>query len=301
VNTGALGTYVLEYLKVDSAGNSVSELRTVNVVDTTLPGVSLMGGSPISLLIGGTYTESGATWIDLHDGSGSLLLPTSGSVDTNNTGTYILTYDYVDISGNTGSTTRTVHVLSTPDVTPPVVTLSGSASITSGIGMTFIDDGASWTDNVDGSGLIGGYNSGTVNTGALGTYTISYVYIDSSGNTGSVDRTVQITDMTPPIVTLSGPNPATIIVGNSYTDPGASWTDNVDGSGTIATFNNGTLDTNNTGSYTISYAYTDAAGNTGSTNRSVNVVDTPDTTPPVITLSGTSVVSVEFGSSFVDQ
>ena len=56
--------------------------RTVNVVDTTAPVVSLVGGNPISLILGSTYTESGALWTDNVDGSGSIVSPYSGGVNT---------------------------------------------------------------------------------------------------------------------------------------------------------------------------------------------------------------------------
>ena len=47
----------------------------------------------------------------------------------------------------------------------------------------------------------------------------------------------------------------------------------VDGTGVITNYNSGTLDVNNTGSYVVSYMYVDGAGNTGSVDRVVNVVD----------------------------
>ena len=42
---------------------------------------------------------------------------------------------------------------------------------------------------------------------------------------------------------------------------------------------------NNTGTYIIEYVYVDAAGNTGSITRTVNVI-VPDFIPPVVTLNG---------------
>ncbi len=98
VNTGALGVYTLEYLKVDGAGNSSGVTRSVTVEDTTAPVVTLIGNDPITLIVGNAYTESGATWDDLPTlNTGTIASPTSGVVDTNSTGTYLLTYEYVDI------------------------------------------------------------------------------------------------------------------------------------------------------------------------------------------------------------
>ena len=80
------------------------------------------------------------------DGSGSTLGGTygatgsfqmSGSVNTAVVGVYTVQYMKVDNAGNVSNiVTRTVTVT---DQTPPVVTLSGSASITMAQGSPFID------------------------------------------------------------------------------------------------------------------------------------------------------------------
>lgn len=41
-----------------------------------------------------------------------------------------------------------------PDTEAPIVTISGEATVSGEYGMNYIDAGASWTDNVDGSGDI---------------------------------------------------------------------------------------------------------------------------------------------------
>lgn len=74
-------------------------------------------------------------------------------------------------------------------------------------GQSFVDAGANWGDNADGNGFIAGYNSGSVNTNVVGSYTVRYVFIDSSGNMGSIDRVVNVVavaDTTPPVITLVG-------------------------------------------------------------------------------------------------
>jgi len=102
-------------------------------------------------------------------------------VNTAVVGTYTLEYTYTDTAGNTGNVvTRTVNVT---DQTAPVVTLSGSASITIAQGSVFTDDGATWVDNVDGSGIIAVATSGSVNTAVVGTYNLEYTYTDVAGNT----------------------------------------------------------------------------------------------------------------------
>ena len=81
-------------------------------------------------------------------------------------------------------------------------------------------------------------------------------------------------DTTAPAVYLEGSNPMYIIKGNTAVDPGATATDDVDGTIT-PTSNWGASNPNITtaGSYTITYIGKDAAGNSTTTTRTVYVVD----------------------------
>ena len=76
-------------------------------------------------------------------------------------------------------------------------------------------------------------------------------------------------DTVPPVITLNGSNPVNLTVGDSYTDAGATATDDVDGTDTVTS--SGTVDTTTAGTYTITYSATDAAGNTATATRTVNV------------------------------
>ena len=90
------------------------------------------------------------------------------------------------------------------DTTAPVITLSGASSVNVEYGSSFVDLGATWTDNVDGTGVISMYNSVSVNKGTLGSYVVLYEYTDGAGNIGTgVSRSVNVVDTTAPIVTLS--------------------------------------------------------------------------------------------------
>ncbi|MDD3587390.1 MAG: DUF5011 domain-containing protein, partial [Thermoguttaceae bacterium] len=66
-------------------------------------------------------------------------------------------------------------------------------------------------------------------------------------------------DTTPPVITLTGDASCSITVGDTWTDPGATATDNVDQSVTVTT--DGTVDTSTPGTYLITYLATDTAGN----------------------------------------
>jgi hypothetical protein len=78
-------------------------------------------------------------------------------------------------------------------------------------------------------------------------------------------------DVTAPVVTLVGANPLNVAVGSTFTDPGATASDDVDGDLTSKIAVTGTISTTNAGTSTLTYSATDAAGNVGTATRIVNV------------------------------
>ncbi|MFA5877415.1 MAG: immunoglobulin-like domain-containing protein [Candidatus Paceibacterota bacterium] len=94
-------------------------------------------------------------------------------------------------------------------------------------------------------------------------------------------------DSQAPTILMNGNNPATINVGDSYADLGASVTDNVDQNLGITTLLDGVetltvnLDTTVPGTHTVTYCATDVAGNTASVDRTVIVQSVGDTPEPV--------------------
>ena len=85
------------------------------------------------------------------------------------------------------------------------------------------------------------------------------------------------TDITAPIITLIGDDVLTILLGNTFQEPGSTVTDNVD-TGLIASAS-GNVDSSTPGSYTITYTATDVAGNKTTITRTVIVEDI--TIPPI--------------------
>ena len=168
------------------------------------------------------------------------------------------------------------------DNLPPVITITGSNPATVELGGSYTDAGATANDARDGSVQV--TSSGSVDTNAVGSYTITYTATDNSGNTATASRTVNVVDTTAPVVTVTGDNPATTELGADYEDAGATATD---ASGTVEVVTTGTVDTDTLGEYTLTYTATDASGNAGTATRTVNVTDT---TAPVFTSSSTFTV-----------
>jgi len=120
VDTDTVGSYTITYTATDLSGNTASATRTVNVVDTTEPVVTVTGDNPATTELGADYDDAGATATDL---SGTIEVVTTGTVDTDTVGEYTLTYTATDASGNAGTATRTVNV---SDTTSPVFTSSST-------------------------------------------------------------------------------------------------------------------------------------------------------------------------------
>lgn len=298
VDANAAGSHILSYNVSDSAGNNATTVtRTVNVTDTTLPVLTLLGDNPLNHEQGTPFIDPNASASDSVDGDISANVVVTGTVDINVAGSYVLTYDVTDIAGNAAiSITRTVVVA---DTIAPVITVTGSAVINHEQGTPYTDSGATAFDSFDGdiSGLVA--TTGSVNVNVGGTYTLSYSVSDAAGNAAViVSRDVIVADTIAPIIALVGPSTVNHDQGTPYTDTGATAIDNFDDDITSNIAVSGSVDVNTPGTYTLNYNVTDTAGNAAITvTRDVIIADT---TPPIITLTGNSTINVEQGTSFTD-
>jgi len=158
------------------------------------------------------------------------------------------------------------------DETAPTITLTGAATITHEIGSAFSDPGYSGTDNIDGDITGDVVVTGAVNDAVLGSYTLYYNVDDTKGNSAVQRvRVIDVIDTTSPVVVLVGDSVVDLVIGDSWSDPGSTVTDN---SGEVLTIVEGgdTVDVNTEGAYTITYTATDSSLNAGNTtSRLVNV------------------------------
>lgn len=91
-------------------------------------------------------------------------------------------------TGNKGNTPTETQ----KDTTAPVLTLLGEEQSKVLLGDTYVDEGVTATDDVDGdiSSLV--TVSGAVDTATIGTYVLTYTAVDSSNNTSTISRTVEV-------------------------------------------------------------------------------------------------------------
>jgi hypothetical protein len=201
-----------------------------------------------------------------------------------------------------GSDNNNEEDIGTPqnDTTAPVLVLVGDATVQVEAGESYVDQGATATDNIDGTITANIIVNGSVETTTIGTYTITYNVNDASGNAASpVSRIVEVIDTTAPLISLIGDSNLTIEAGESYTENGASATDNLDGDISSEILISGSVDTSLLGSYIISYNVSDENANAAATlTRTVVVVDT---SPPVISLLGDAEITIERTEEFDDE
>lgn len=148
------------------------------------------------------------------------------------------------------------------------------------------------TVTVSGGGTTaGGLIARTLNFNNKGDVTLT-INIASFGNLSLTgDSVVRFTDTTKPVITVVGSNPATVEYRGTYTDSGATATDNIDGNITASIDVDNPVDPNAinvppdpdtkiVGVYTVTYNVSDSSGNDADEQtRTVNVLDT---TAPVI-------------------
>jgi len=94
VDTTTLGEYTVTYSATDTELNNHTLTRTITVVDTTAPVLSLVGDASITLEVGTAYVEQGTSVTDNLDSIINVV--TSGVVDTTTLGEYTVTYSATD-------------------------------------------------------------------------------------------------------------------------------------------------------------------------------------------------------------
>jgi uncharacterized repeat protein (TIGR02543 family) len=88
--------------------------------------------------------------------------------------------------------TRTTTSTASADTTPPVISITGSASITLTEGDTYTDQGATATDDFSRDLTSSIVTTNPVNTSTPGTYTVTYTVTDAASNTTSIGRIVNV-------------------------------------------------------------------------------------------------------------
>jgi hypothetical protein len=250
--------------------------------------IALKGATTIILSQGEPYTELGA----ITDTNFEI----SGGVDTNTTGTYLITYTTTDSKNNQHYKIRTV-IVKRPvkvDSSIPVITLNGDATIVLIKDTSYEELGAFAIDDKDNNLEV--VPNGNINTNKVGIYTRIYTVTDSDNNNSAKTRTIIVvlsSDSLPPNLTLRGETPFTHPQNDDYIEHGAY----VPNDASAVIKKTGEVDQNTVGSYIITYTTTDRVNKSSTITRIVNVVDQ---TSPIIELIGEAIITHQQGSEYTD-
>jgi hypothetical protein len=311
--TSKCSTFTVTYTVKNIAEVTTTAQRAV-IVDCEGPVITLNGDNPMDVNVGKPYVEPGATAVDNVDGEIKTVTH-SAAPNTATAHEDSVVYSAVDKIGNKSSSVkRIVRIVKPDDTTAPVITLIGSADTTITIGAgSFVDPGFIAMDDIDGNVHDLVKVSGGVNVGAVGNNPISYNVSDAAGNAAETKtRVVHVIreptgpDVTPPEITLLGKNPDTVLVGQTWKEPGYTVWDDRDthGLGKTVVVSGGPVITTVDKFFTLSYTVNDTAGNTSRAKVRIVIVAkasaTKDTLKPEIKLEGNARCSVDVGTRFSD-
>ena len=282
VDMTTLGTYTLTY-EVSDGANSTTITRTVNVVDTEAPVLTLVGNMVDTVEVNTSYTDQGVNISDNY--YSNLMYDVSGSVDIKTLGEYELKYKSTDGSNNVSQeVTRTVHVV---DRTAPevVMALGSDTTVVVPVFTKYdpeyldIDDNYYSEQSIRNTLVVGGTYFDAFGNGpadVIGDYTYTYTVEDGSGNSVTLTRNIKVADLTAPVINFGDGSVVTIARWAEYTDDDVTATDNYDNSVTPNQVEN-TVDKNSAGIYQVKYEATDKSGNVGTATRTVIVAETAET------------------------
>lgn len=166
--------------------------------------MELTGVNASKVTVDQAGAESGSLWAnDVND----FMTPEAGF--SGDVGITLHVWDADSSTVASVSGTVTVTASGEADTEKPVITLIGSAIINHTVDTAYTDAGANVTDNVDADAVL--VAQGSVNTSALGAYTLTYNYTDAAGNVAdTVTRTVTVVprQLTGTLVDSAGSTPA---------------------------------------------------------------------------------------------
>jgi hypothetical protein len=187
--------------------NTDLKVITIGQIDNVAPILELRDNDPLAIEAGTPFMDPGADVTDNSLAHPIIISAITSNVDPNAVGDYTMTYAYTDHAGNQAlSVTRSVHV---KDTIAPVITLLGDNPlfVPANTPISALELQAHIIDNSINS-ITNSY-SGTLNLKTPGKYDLVYNATDGF-NPSSVTRTVYVTDIIPPTITVAPPEGWTV-------------------------------------------------------------------------------------------
>jgi len=281
-----LGVTTVIFSATDAAGNTGTAAATVTVADAGIPAVTAPADLALSVPLGSSLPSSdpsivaflaGASATDEADGALSVTHDAPANFPVGST---TVTFSATDAAGNTGTATATVTVNDggAPTITAPdsitVSIAAGSSASISGPEISAFLNGATAVDAVDGAIAV------THNAPAafpIGVTAVTFSATDTFGNTSTVSSNVTIVDGGVPHISAPADIAIDIIDGNAVpaSEPtiaafldAATASDDVDGALPVT---NDAPSAFAPGVTIVTFAASDAAGNSGAATASVSI------------------------------
>ena len=227
---------------------------TFGLVSTLNHTISLNGDKFVILALNDEYVELGASNTFNND----KYIDISGSVDNTKIGTYKIEYK----SNLFGFNIKRYRYVDVVDDIAPVIELKGNTTISLCPNQKYQEDGFEAFDNYDGDLTSDVLVEEKDNL-------VIYSVLDQSSNSFKVTRKLERVDNEAPSIKLNGMSTYNLIIGNSFSEPGYTTSDNC--GGVVDVKVSGKVDTSKVGTYELVYEAKDANGNVSSVKRYIKV------------------------------
>ncbi len=278
-----VGTYEYTITATDKAGNTTTEKKQFNVVDTTKPIINVKDDvNKYEMEVHTVKPAFLATATDNYDEHVEVVVTDDINVDV--VGTYTITFTATDTNGNVAKETREFKV---KDTTAPVITPDDENNeYEMEVHGEKPEFKATATDNYDEH--IEVVVTDDINVDVVGSYTVTFKATDENGNTATETRSFKVKDTTAPVITPDENNVYEMEVHGEKPEFKATATDNYDEHIEVVVTDDINVDV--VGSYTVTFTATDTNGNVAKETREFKV---KDTTAPVITPDENNVYEME--------
>ena len=162
--------------------------------DKIPPIITVLGNNQITINVGSTYKDAGATALDNVDGDITDNIIIDNPVDDHVVGTYTVTYDVSDSAGNHAQQKkRTVNVIDhTIDDTPPEITAPTDITVQETGTLTHVTLGEpEVTDDIDPNPTITN-DAPSGDNFPPGTTIVTWTATDNSGNSNTAEQSVTV-------------------------------------------------------------------------------------------------------------
>jgi len=284
-----LGTAIIIWTAIDNSGNSTIATQEVNVVDTTSPTIS-----PVSDII----VEAAVPYENIvnfetpntYDILGVMSI-TSDAPEFFPLGETVITWTATDVMGNTSTTEQKVIVVdtTTPDLTIPEDQIVEATSIEE----MLVEIGEAEAYDITG---ISSITNNAPEMFSLGSTVVTWVSIDSNGNTTTSEQTITIVDTIPPSIFV----PVDIVA--EAVDPVLNFIELGDATTYdhvgIESVTNDKPDSFSFGDTTVTWTAVDTSGNISTGTQLVTIIDT--TIPEIVAPSDVTVEATGISSTVVE-